>query len=306
MSLSKQLLPVFIGTISEWGLLGVLLVQTWIYFSAFQKDKPIAKALVWIILLIEVLETLANTRDTTRIFGIYWGDLEVANSIGWAWFSVPIIGSISAAIGQGFFSYRVYILSQRKLYAPALILALTMVQLAAGIWSGVEICLAKRFSDLQNTNVVPTALWLGTTSLCDLIIVGSTTFYLLKSRSSILKSTNAIIYRVVKISVETGMICALFAIFDLYLFVTFKGANYHLALCIELSKIYSNSILAIMNSRAHITHGAAGVDDENLNLSAIDFRAATKIQIPVDINESGLEFDHTHTESEEVPGGYAI
>jgi hypothetical protein len=44
---------------------------------------------------------------------------------------------------------------------------------------------------------------------------------------------------------ETGVLCALFALVDLYLFATYKGTNYHLALCIELSKIYSNSILLV-------------------------------------------------------------
>ncbi|KAJ7041876.1 hypothetical protein C8F04DRAFT_994141 [Mycena alexandri] len=295
MSLVKQVLPVFIGTIFEWGLLGVLLVQVGIYRSAFPKDSSILKALVWIILFIEILETISNTRDAIRVFGIGWGSPEVVDQVGWAFFSVPIIGSISAGIGQCCFSYRIYLLSH-KLYAPALILSLTMVQLGAGIWSGVEICLAKKFSNLQNTNVRPTALWLGSASLCDLIIVGSTAFYLLRSRSPASKTTNATIYRIVKISVETGLLCALFAIFDLYLFVTYKGTNYHLALCTELSKVYSNSILAILNSRARISHSDASTDDGNLNISEIAFRSGTRVQIPMETTESSDDLDHTQNE----------
>lgn len=36
-----------------------------------------------------------------------------------------------------------------------------------------------------------------------------------------------------------------FVLVDIYLFASYKGTNYHLSVCIELSKIYSNSILLV-------------------------------------------------------------
>jgi hypothetical protein len=50
------------------------------------------------------------------------------------------------------------------------------------------------------------------------------------------------------------VLCALFALVNLYLFVTYSGNNYHLGICIYLSKVYSNSMMIILNSRAHIGH----------------------------------------------------
>jgi hypothetical protein len=54
--------------------------------------------LVAAVFAIELLGTLANTRDSIRVFGISWGDLGVLDEIGWAWFSTPIIGSISELV----------------------------------------------------------------------------------------------------------------------------------------------------------------------------------------------------------------
>jgi len=134
---------------------------------------------------------------------------------------------------------------------------------------------------MQSTNFVkPTVTWLAATSTCDLIIVSSTVFYLLKSRKPEFKNTNAILARIIKITVETGLLCALFAIVDLCLFVTYTETNYHLALCTALSKVYSNSILLILNSRAQIGHGMSPGD----NISAIVFRNSTRI--PVDMSHS--------------------
>lgn len=80
-----------------------------------------------------------------------------------------------AALGQGYFAWRIHLVG-KTLYIPALIMAvprilcstsllltniqlqITLVQLGAGVWSGVEICLAKEFSQLQTKNLRPTAV----------------------------------------------------------------------------------------------------------------------------------------------------
>lgn len=67
-----------------------------IYFLAFPGDRTFTKVLVVFVLVLEILETLSNTHDTIRMFGTDWGNMAVLDEVGWAWFSVPIIGSISA------------------------------------------------------------------------------------------------------------------------------------------------------------------------------------------------------------------
>ncbi|KAJ7499279.1 hypothetical protein FB451DRAFT_1384987 [Mycena latifolia] len=294
--IGKLTTPVFIGTLLNWALFGVLGVQVGIYFIAFPKDRPYSKILVLFVFLIEILETLANTRDTLRLFGAGWGNMDVLDEVGWAWFSVPIIGSISAAVGQGFFARRIYILGQKNYHVQ-----LTALQLGAGIWSGIEICLAKRFSQLQYTNVKPTDTWLAATSACDLIIVSSMAFYLLKSRNSEFRYTNAIVSRILKMTVETGLLCAVFAIVDLYLFTKFKGTNYHLSLCIGLSKVYSNSILLILNSRAHIAHGTPPTE-MRLNFSDVVF-TGTKVSTRAEMNDGDSS---VHMDSEGHEGSLEV
>ncbi|KAJ6606011.1 hypothetical protein DFH09DRAFT_244 [Mycena vulgaris] len=283
-NVEKLTLPVFIGTLFNWALFGVLALQVGIYFMAFPRDRAYSKILVLFVFAIEILETMANTRDTVRVFGAGWGDFAVLDDVGWAWLSVPIIGSISAFIGQAFFAWRIYVIGQ-TLYIPALIIVITTCQLGAGIKTGIDICSAKRFSQLQYTNVTPTAIWLAATAVCDLVIVSSTVFFLLKSRKPEFRKTNAILSKIIKLTVETGMLCALFAIFDLYLFATYKGTNYHLALCLGLSKIYSNSILLILNSRAQISHVPPA--DTRYSVSDVGFRSG-RMPIRIDVSHSTI------------------
>ncbi|KAJ6606314.1 hypothetical protein DFH09DRAFT_882421, partial [Mycena vulgaris] len=58
-----------------------------VYFLAFPKDRGVSKLRVIFICVAEMLQTLGDSRDTTRGFGAGWGNLKV-DDVGWAWLSV--------------------------------------------------------------------------------------------------------------------------------------------------------------------------------------------------------------------------
>jgi hypothetical protein len=58
-----------------------------------------------------------------------------------------------------------------------------------------------------------------------------------------------------------------FVLVDIYLFASYKGTNYHLAVCIELSKIYSNSILLV-----HFSFGRR----KKTRINSLDSRSSTR------------------------------
>ncbi|KAF7294629.1 hypothetical protein MIND_00999500 [Mycena indigotica] len=247
-------LPMFIGIVVNWLLLGILLVQIYIYYAAFPQDPNWAKRGVAIVLFAELLETFSNFHDMIEIFGLGWGDMEALDRVGWAWFSTPVLGPFISSIGQGFFAYRIYLIGQ-SVYLPILVYLTSMLQLGAGVWGAVNMCKAGRFSALQEHDIlVPTALWLSSTLICDLLIMFGMVYNLLKSRQREFNRINSTISKVLLLTVETGMICTIVVVVDLYLFLAYKKTNLHLATCFELSKFYSNSILLIFNSRARVTY----------------------------------------------------
>lgn len=166
-----------------------------IYFAAFPKDRARWKFLVCVVTCLELIETTAGTRDVVRTLGAGWGDMDALDDVGWAWFSVPIMGSASeccspffslagnafeapvACIGQSFFAWRIYIIGH-NIYISGLIMTvclselqpsrihlislsfqqLSTVQLGGGIWTGVNICNARKFSVLQTHNLRATSV----------------------------------------------------------------------------------------------------------------------------------------------------
>lgn len=45
--------------------------------------------------IIELLQTVLSTRDAFRNFGTGWGNMIDLDAVGWLWFSVPVLGSVS-------------------------------------------------------------------------------------------------------------------------------------------------------------------------------------------------------------------
>ncbi|PFH47148.1 hypothetical protein AMATHDRAFT_68360 [Amanita thiersii Skay4041] len=256
--------PLYLGDIFNWALFGVLSVQTYIYFLAFPNDRVIpTKAIVFLIFVSELVQTVVTTRDGSNIFGYGWGDLGTLNLVGLQWFSVPLMtGTISAVI-QLFYAWRIWILSHQP-YIPVFISLVALLQGGAGIWSGINAKLIGIFSQIQLRNGTPTIVWLSGTAVCDALIAFCMIYYLSKSRTGF-RATNELLVKLIRITVETGLITATVAVVDLIMFLAFEKANYHAVPAMVLSKLYSNSLLVLLNARVRIVGGrnvgTATIDD---------------------------------------------
>ncbi|KAJ6466173.1 hypothetical protein C8R47DRAFT_1201414 [Mycena vitilis] len=304
LDVGKITIPLFIGTVFNWMLLGVLAVQVYIYTVAFRKDQTVNKLVVTFIFVAELLQTLGDSRNTIETFGFGYGDLASLDAVRWAWFSVPILGSTIACVGQIFFAWRISVIG-KTWYIPAVITVITTIQWGGGIWTGIDIIRAGRFSLLHSLK--PPFAWLAATALSDLIIVFGTLYYIIKSRDREFKlyRTNIALSRIIKVSVETGVLCAVFAILDLAIYVAFKGDNTHLAVCIWLSKVYSNSIMVILNSRAYIGHAVPpSAPEPKINEMVFHGHSwgaptsAVYVRSIVDVGRSSTDGTHTHIDSD--------
>jgi len=195
--------------------------------------------------------------------------------------------SIVSALGQIFYAWRIWVLTKR-IWIPVIILALALVQSGAGMWSGVWAHQIGHFSEIQMVTYKVTSVWLAGTALCNFIIAASMTYTLLTSRSG-MRSTNAVIVRIVRLVIETGTVCALFAILDLIFYLRFPHKTYHLILTTALSKLYSNSLFAVLNSRIRILGSRTG------DTTDFDPSLATTLQFGADADTMNLGERRTDT-----------
>ena len=69
-------------------------------------------------------------------------------------------------------------------------------------------------------------------------------YYLNRSNTGF-KQTSTLLSKFIRLTLETGLVCAAFAILDMSFYCAFQTNNYHLAPSIPLSKLYSNSLLVV-------------------------------------------------------------
>ena len=109
------------------------------YYIAFPKDKRLPKAIVATVYTLETLQIILSTRDAFRNFGTGWGSMSELDSVGWLWFSVPVLGALSMSckpllieavtlidrivccIGQMFYAWRIWILGRQPVIVTAII-----------------------------------------------------------------------------------------------------------------------------------------------------------------------------------------
>ena len=68
------------------------------------------------------------------------------------------------------------------------------------------------------------------------------------------KKTHDLVNKLIRLTVETGALTATIAVIDLILFLAASNTDYHITPALLLAKLYSNTLLVVLNSRITISH----------------------------------------------------
>ncbi|KAJ7467580.1 hypothetical protein FB451DRAFT_1401579 [Mycena latifolia] len=193
--------PQLLSYLFHWGLFGALSVQLYLYYDAFPNDRLSTKCLVYTVYAIELVETVLITQDAFAIFGYGFGDFTELTNIHLMWLDVPVTSGLVAFIGQSFYAYCVYVLSQSWVI-PVLILVVSLISSIGAFFTGAIV--------LQG---VPLAGW-----------------QLLAREYD----------EDIRIFRETGTLTALVAVITFILFFAFPGKMYFSVSTCLLPRLYGN------------------------------------------------------------------
>ncbi|KAF4613083.1 hypothetical protein D9613_011093 [Agrocybe pediades] len=258
--------PLLLGYFFNWSLFGVLSMQVYMYFLAFPNDPDLNRLLVLGTYLFEATQTFLLTQTAFHSFADGFGNLTFLDQIGTIWFSVPIMSGIVAFVAQVFYAYRISILAQSKVMA-SFIMFLAFVQLGGAIATGVESKKAVLNSQfLGPKSYITTGIWNGGSAVCDAIIAICMTIYL-KRRDTGMKQTQILLKKIIRLTIETGSLTAVIAILNFALALLPNHPTYYMTTAGMLGKLYSNSMMAVFNSRMKVGNEANGVTSSGNNVS---------------------------------------
>jgi len=153
-----------------------------------------------------------------------------------------------------FFAWRIYVLGQWRLVS-GFIIALAVAQGGCALAAGFRYIPVKTLAEL-NLVYPMVSVWLGGSAACDIFIAASMLFFLLRAKTATMhKQTEKMLTRLVRLTIETGVATAATATVDLTLFFVFKNNNLHVMPAIVLAKMYTNTLLASLNSRSPLFNG---------------------------------------------------
>ncbi|KAI0787222.1 hypothetical protein BC629DRAFT_497634 [Irpex lacteus] len=215
--------PIFIGMVFNVLLYGIMITQTYMYFDIFRKDK------LWIKLFVTMLficDTLNSAFDISFVYIPLvnnFGDEHALTYASWVFSTDPALTAIIACMVQLFFAWRVRVLSKSWLLV-ACIAFCSVSQCLGGLATSIACRIIPEFVHFQKFEVV-VIIWLACSAAADMIITLSLVWNLKKHRTG-LTGTDDVVNRIIRLTVQTGMITTVCAIIDLILFlvtVSFKS-----------------------------------------------------------------------------------
>ncbi|KAJ7747440.1 hypothetical protein DFH07DRAFT_577665 [Mycena maculata] len=236
-----------IGVFFSLVMFGVVALQGYVYFRNCRNDRVRLKLLVGSVLFFELCHSVASCHAVYYFTIVLAGVPELlkpANSYSLS--LTPVFETIITALVQGFFAYRIRLLSGRK-HISLVCWGLCFVRFLGGMAMAAESFLdvprEPDYFQLQDHYgwLITSALNVGV--VLDLIITVSLCFYIRQLYTPYNLPNEELIHRLIAWTIQTGLITSLTSIAVVISFQTMKYNFVWLALYTFLAKLYSNSLL---------------------------------------------------------------
>ncbi|KAJ7089181.1 hypothetical protein B0H15DRAFT_278398 [Mycena belliarum] len=201
--------PLFIGFFFNVLLCGIMVIQTYSYFKTFRSDKDWTKAFVACIFLLDALNTLFDFAYLYDCLIVHFDDVPYLARATWLFATDPATTAIIAFLVQLFYIRRVKLLTG-SVWLVLLVGACALTGLAGGIVTSVEVLLEPHFRDFIHFKSV-VIVWLAGECVCDIMITTILVVHLRFHCKSGIASTDILVDRIIRLTVQTGLATALCA-----------------------------------------------------------------------------------------------
>ncbi|KAJ6494990.1 hypothetical protein DFH09DRAFT_1337448 [Mycena vulgaris] len=209
-------------------LLGMGILQVYLYFLWYHKDSWGIKGTVILITLLEVLQTALFFSATYTLLIDGFSDLNGLGVIPWQATTQLLLLYISTFVAQSYFAHCIYMLQQKRLLFPLIIVGLSFVGLGGGIAQFILTSKIEHFRDLPETSAATnTQAALSLTG--DILITVGLEFN----------------------PINRGVLTMVTAALNMILFLTQPGTFYFMFVLLISGKFYMNSMVAMLNTRQH-------------------------------------------------------
>ncbi|KAL0571030.1 hypothetical protein V5O48_010927 [Marasmius crinis-equi] len=291
-SIARVTGPLLLGFLFNYGLFGVLSVQVYTFHEYFPNEQWRLKSLVYGLYIVEAVQTVMITSDAFEKFVYGFGNFSGLDQLNLLWFDVVIMDGVVAFSVQLYFAYRLFLLSRSKILV-AFIAIMALAQLSGALATGILAQIGGSFSSLKDRAFIAAMFWFGGGVACDVVIAVAMTWAvslfplfntcrkflttqidikLLKYRRRFQESGD-LVGRLIRLTMETGSLTATVALIDLIVYFAFPNDPFHTTPALALAKLYSNSLMVVLNSRP----GARSHQHANETITGVESRRSSAV-----------------------------
>ncbi|KAI0628327.1 hypothetical protein C8Q77DRAFT_1162322 [Trametes polyzona] len=269
-SLDSSLGAVLLGVVLGSMLYGLTLHQTYRYFELYPTDKLYLKILVLTILALETVHTVVWIIVVYHYAVTDAFDLVDILRMHWSVRLTFLVTGVAVLVCQSFYAYRVFLVGRhyRWLVIPAVLTILTgfAFALAAGIRVYI---IAPYIVDTQHISWLVSVAY-GIAVSTDVMLTSALVFVLYQfhtPEAMVVHScdpetngaarcrcatSNSVLDTLIIYAVNTGFVTSVFSIVAFVFALIVPGNLIYAAVSIVGTKLYANSVLALLNSRKSI------------------------------------------------------
>ncbi|KAI0919553.1 hypothetical protein AcV5_001588 [Taiwanofungus camphoratus] len=235
--------PILIGNVLSCVLWGIGCMQMFMYFfQAFDTANQVLTLVAMFPVLILQWGRVAGLSVTQPALVHH----------GW------VAGVVAVGV-QMFFVWRIYMFSGKKWKFPFLLVPIALWQIVGTIPYDVWIFTDDSLAALGAEKMVAFETSIRATSaFVDVMIASLMTFLLVNTGRSSFARSNKMIFRLVAVTINSGIWTAVVAIIDLSLIAAFPHGLQFCAFEFPLSSLYVNTLLANLNARQYLRGKDAG------------------------------------------------
>ncbi|TFK48617.1 hypothetical protein OE88DRAFT_1737406 [Heliocybe sulcata] len=237
--------PALIGLFFNILLYGIMITQTFLYFHSFPHDRTWMKVYVAVLFLADTVNSIFDCIWMYQFVILHFGDAEFIARANWIFATDPALTGIIASLVQLFFAWRIKVLTNNN-WLVAIVIVAAFAGVCGGIGTAIAIKFVPKFVEFQRFEPV-VVVWLIANAVGDILITAVLTWHLRRHRTGF-PATDDIVNKIIRLTVQTGMLTCVVALFDAGFFAA-DSSGIHLGFNFPLSKLYTNSMMSTLNSR---------------------------------------------------------
>lgn len=245
MSIGVTLIGHFINTF----LYGLVMYQFAVYYNSHFNDTLCIRIMVASLLILDTAHSLVAIYHAWDLTVSNYMNPDHLATVTWTIPFTACATAVAAFISQIFLGHRAMILTGSR-FIFGLVTLLAVLGILFGFFAGVKSGIVKHVDDFEQLKPL-VICWLTFQTSTDLLITGVLAISLTRSKTGF-PNTDTVLNRLIRGAVQTGLFASLFALGDLFAFVSASNTYLYALFAYPLGRIYSNTLLDTLNCRASL------------------------------------------------------